>query len=251
MNMPAPTHNTIFKISVLADNALLLEGRPITIDELAQALDAAPKEGAAVWYYRENAAGEAPPIAAQVMKQIVDRRLPLKLSSKPDFSDSIGPDSVFAGVRERAAQRMFVIVRRDLRSVTLPAMPRESVAQNAIAAVERMLPSTAPRNVAVIADTSWAMAERPDIKEAGRAIPFFGILLGLVSIGHAVWVFDTSGALLAAGCRDANVLVVDSGRVQALPANWQQAARQVMRSPQIMLFDRAANQFRAVKSPES
>jgi len=250
MSMAAPTYNTIFKISVLADNSLLLEGRPITLDELAQALDGATNPGAAVWYYRENAAGEAPPVAAQAMKLIVDRRLPVKLSSKPDFSDSIGPDAIFAGVRERAAQRMLVIVRPDLRSIMLPATPKESAAPNLVAAVERMLPSSTPRNVAVIADTSWAMAEKPDIKEAGRAIPFFGFLIGLASIGHAVWVFDAGGASFAAGCRDADVLVVDSGRIQALPANWQEVSRQAMRSPQVMLFDRAASQFRAVKHPE-
>ena len=251
MSMAAPTYNKIFKVSVLADNSVLLEGRPITVEELAQALDGAPKEGAAVWYYRENAGGEAPPAAMQVMKLIVDRRLPVKLSSKPDFSDSIGPEAVFAGVRERAAKRMLVIVRPDLRSVMLPAMAKETAAPNLVAAVERMLPSATPRNVAAIGETSWAMAEKPDIKEAGRAIPFFGFLIGLASIGHAVWVFDAGGASLTAGCRDADVLVVDSGRVPALPANWQDAGRQVMRSPQIMLFDRAASQFLAVKNRES
>jgi hypothetical protein len=42
-----------------------------------------------VWYYREAAGHEPPPIAMQVIQEIVSARLPIRLSSKPDYSDSV------------------------------------------------------------------------------------------------------------------------------------------------------------------
>jgi hypothetical protein len=46
----------------------------------------------AVWYYREAGQQEPPAIATEVMKAIVEARLPIRLSSRPDYSDSIGAE---------------------------------------------------------------------------------------------------------------------------------------------------------------
>ncbi len=43
-----------------------------------------------VWYYREAGQQELPPIALDVMKAVVETRFPIRLSSRPDYSDSIG-----------------------------------------------------------------------------------------------------------------------------------------------------------------
>lgn len=242
---------TILKVSVLVDGGVLLDGNAVTLTELAEAMRAAPKEGAVVWYYRENAGGKAPPAALQVMKLIIDRRLPVRLSAKPDFSDTVTPGAasgmaqIFAAVRELAAQRQLVILRPDRRPIMLPALAKETVPPDRVAAVERLLPSSVQRNVAVIGDTSWTMEEKPNLRDAGRAVPFFGLLMGLASIGHAVWVFDgsTAGAL-AAGCHEADLVIVDSARLEALPANWQSLVAPVMRTRQILVHERATYQLR-------
>jgi len=45
-----------------------------------------------VYYYREVAQGEPPPQATEVIKAIIGARLPVRLSSRPDYSNAIGFD---------------------------------------------------------------------------------------------------------------------------------------------------------------
>ncbi|HLK47904.1 MAG TPA: hypothetical protein VKT49_07205 [Bryobacteraceae bacterium] len=239
---------TILKVSVLTDGTVLLNGDTVTLAAFSDAVRAAP-QGAVVWYYRENAAADGPPIAMAVMKLVADRRLPVRLSSKPDFSDAIAPASAaaraFAAIRQRAAQRQLVVVRPDGRTLVLSALDKASAPPEAIAAIERLLPSSELRNVAAVADTSWTMSERPGVQEAGKAIPFFGLLMGLASIGHAVWIFSgNTSAILTEGCRDADLAILDSSRLEALPEDWQAQITAAMRRPQLLVHDRATQKLR-------
>ena len=240
----------VLKVSVLADGAVLLNGEPVTLTQLAGAMDAAPSGNTAVWYYREDAGSNGPASALEVMKLIVERQLPVRLSSKPDFSDAVTPqtsaaiEQIFEGIRQRAAQRQLVIQRSDGRQMRLPAMAKEAAPPQAVAAVERLLPSTAQRNVAVIANTSWSITEKPNVQDAANAIPFLGLLMGFAAIGHAVWVFDGSAPVLAAGCRDADLVIVDADRLEAMPENWQNRVELVMRTQRILVYDRATRQLR-------
>src|SRR5438094_9147088 len=109
-------------------------------------------------------------------------------------------------------------------------MPDASV-QN----VERMMPSAVKRNVAAIAFTELEALQ----KDAGRAIPFLGFLLGFAYIGHTVWVFEGHPSALAAGCREADVLLVDSAMLPHLQTDWAAVAVKAMRHAEIYLHDRA------------
>jgi hypothetical protein len=240
---------TILKISVLSNGELFLDGHTVTPEILEANLRQGALESAVVWYYRENPAGEAPPVAKQVIELIARNRLPVRLSARPDFSDAVAPppskaEQVFAGVRQRAAQRQLVVVRADYQCVLLPALSKDAVPASALATVERLLPSTVQRKVAVIGDTRWSEDGKPNVQAANRAVPFFGLLMGLATIGHAVWIFDGSLERLAAGCRDADVLIVDSARLELLPEAWETKAAEGMRRPQILVHDRATNQLR-------
>lgn len=82
----------ILKVAVTADGAISIDGAHATIDSLREAFAALAAQKGAVWYYRENGAGEPPPQAMQVMEAIVQNRLPVRLSTKPDYSDAVGPD---------------------------------------------------------------------------------------------------------------------------------------------------------------
>lgn len=150
----------------------------------------------------------------------------------------------FEPVRAKAAQGQLVIVRPDGQFLLLPALRKENVKAEMVAGVERMLPSSNKRNIAVIGDTTWAANATPSLQSANQAIPFFGMLMGFACIGHSVWIFDGSADVFESGCRDADVLIVDSARVATLASDWQPNAAKVMRNPQILLHDRATYQLR-------
>jgi len=76
--------------------------------------------------------------------------------------------------------------------------------------------------------------------ELARAIPFLGMLLGLAYLGHAVWVFEGHPSALAAGCRDADFLIVDSAMLACLAPDWQHLARSVMRGRALYVHDRTS-----------
>ena len=243
--MPDP-----LKVSVLADGQLLLDDQPVTLAVLGDAMQRGAEAKAVVWYYRQDADGEPHPAAMEVMKLITANRLPVRLSSKPDFSDSVTPadaglETMFAAMRQKAAQGFVVILRPDGRHMVLPAAKRSAMPPGAVESVEQMLPSGVKRNVAVIGDTAWSMADAPSLEAVNQAIPFFGILMGFATIGHAVWIFDPDTPVaLNPGARQADVLIVDSDRLSALPAGWQETVALVMRKPQILVHDRATHQLR-------
>ncbi len=79
----------VLKVSVLQSGKVLANGTEIRLDELDGRLSQIKSQNGVVWYYREGGQGEPPPIAMEVMKLIVKQRLPVSMSSKPDFSDTI------------------------------------------------------------------------------------------------------------------------------------------------------------------
>jgi hypothetical protein len=81
----------IVKVSVFADGRLTLDGAPSTVQNLRDALRRLSEQHGIVWYYREAGQQEPPPIAKEVMQAVIDAKLPIRMSSRPDYSDTIGP----------------------------------------------------------------------------------------------------------------------------------------------------------------
>ena len=89
---PVASDAPIIKVAVFADGRITADGSPVTIDSLRESFKILAEKKGAVWYYREAGQGEPPPQAMQVIKTVIDARLPIRLSSRPDYSDSIGFD---------------------------------------------------------------------------------------------------------------------------------------------------------------
>lgn len=150
----------------------------------------------------------------------------------------------FEQVRARAALGNLVIFRAGHGHLILPALAKDSVSPQMIASVEQTIPSTVKRNVAVIADTKWAEQVSPNIQLANQAIPFFGMLMGFTFIGHSVWIFNGSANLLSSGCRNADLLIIDSASLAKLGGDWRSAALSAMRNRQIVVHERATYKLR-------
>jgi hypothetical protein len=82
----------VLKIAVMTDGRITVDGSPATIDSLRVSLKRLAEQKGVVWYYREAGQGKAPTESTEVIKSVIENRLPIRLSSRPDFSDTIGPD---------------------------------------------------------------------------------------------------------------------------------------------------------------
>ena len=86
----------ILKIAVMADGRVMVDGSPATMESLLASLKRLANQHGVVWYYRE--AGEARPspksadVTDEVIKAVIENRIPIRLSTRPDYSDAIGMD---------------------------------------------------------------------------------------------------------------------------------------------------------------
>ena len=252
--------NVPLKISVLSSGSLLLDGHPAPFSHLEPALQTLKAANGCVWYYRESASTEPPPEAIQALQLIVRHQLPITFSSRPDFSDFVDLngvphprpdlDGLFARVRKVAAgshgARGLVIVRPDGKYLSMPPLAHSPALEKISAAMERLVPSAVKRNIAVIANTDISA---PDAASANQSIPFLGVLIGLVYIGHTVWIFGGDASALEPGCQDADALIVDSELRRTLVSGWEETARRVMRNANILVYDRQTSNLMLIRKP--
>ena len=96
----------MLKISVLASGVVLLDGQPTEIGQLDKIFQAAKESNTSVLYYREAVGGEPPPQGMEVIKLVVKHKLPISMSTKPDFSDVVDAKTVFEKIEKSSiAQR--------------------------------------------------------------------------------------------------------------------------------------------------
>jgi len=267
---------SILRISVLSSDDLLLDGQAVDLGRLDQALAEAKASNGLVYYYRETAGADASPKAMEVLELVVKHQLPVTLSTKPDFSDyvdaqgvphprrnTVSPptlplpevapradiEAVFARLRKTAASqsnpRGVVVLTPERKLIVVPA-PEATPAVAAMAAnLNKLIPAATGRSIAGIGYTvasSFAQANDPN-----QSAPFFTLLVGLCYIGHAVWVFEGQPSALEAGCRDADVLIVDSAVRPALAQGWVETVAAVMRNANILVFDRTNAKLAVLK----
>ena len=268
---------------MLANGAILLDGHPADLEQLDAALQRVKQNHGRVWYYRESAGAQPPPAGLAVIQRVVRHKLPISLSSKPDFSDwvdgkgvsharategaaapgtsprmpevSIRSDiqEVFARLRQTAAAPGaaggLAILKPDRTHLLMPRLAAAPSLETMAANMDRMVPRAVKRNIAVIAYTLFNPqgGTMPGLPEVSQAIPFLGILVGLSYIGHAVWVFEGHASALSAGCRQADVLIVDSAMRPLLPPSWDADAAAAMRNPNILVHDRATFQLAMIR----
>jgi hypothetical protein len=167
-------------------------------------------------------------------------------------------EAVFDKVRQSAAggaPRRLVLVQPGHVLLALVCPPPGSMPREQVRNMEQIISPATKRNVAVIARTDFLPAPpgpegnaSPEaFQAASRAIPILGLLMGLTYIGHSVWIFPGDAADLAAGCRNADVLFVDSALRAQLTPGWDEVAAGAMRNTNILVHDRATFQLRVIR----
>jgi hypothetical protein len=73
------------------------------------------------------------------------------------------------------------------------------------------------------------------------------MLIGLASIGHSVWILDGQPDAFVAGCRDADLLIIDSAAATRLTAKSLDQAAPLMRNANVLIRDRKTGQLRALR----
>ena len=85
----AQAQESVAKVSALASGKLLLNGQAANLATIEVEFKKLKNNNGGVWYYRENPQAEPPPQAMAVIELVVKHKLPVSMSSKPDFSDYI------------------------------------------------------------------------------------------------------------------------------------------------------------------
>jgi hypothetical protein len=173
---------------------------------------------------------------------------------------TVNPEVLFDEVRARAAKpdarRQIVLVRADRSLLLMPCIPREAMTKDQLAQARRIIPEGTPRSIAVIASTNLVAdasdAQQPpavaQLHAAGRAIPFFGLILNLASAGNRVWIFDSEREWLVPGCRHADLLFIDSDRAGKIPERALDDAAEAMQSANIAVYNRSTRKMALLRS---
>jgi hypothetical protein len=258
-------HPHVRVVAVLHSGQIQLDGREVTLRELADELLKAKAEGSTVEFDDAVRSHGFPPKAADVMNLIAANKLRVVVikpsAAQDDSSEPARPNNVielpgaehfFAKVRRRAAgQRGVSLIGRDRTHFILPAPKPGAVTPQMQAAVTAIIPSEQPRNIAAIAPQgtlAGSAGRPPSLREAGRQIPFFGLLIGLGYTGHTVWIFEALPKMFPAGCEEADVLIVDSDAIAHLPQGWLEDAGAIMRNANILIYDRSHQKAGAVRT---
>lgn len=86
--MPVDPNAPVLKIAAMSDGRLTVDGFPATVDSVRDALKRLAKKKGVVWNYREAGNAKAPPESISVIQSVIENRLPVRLSSRPDYSDA-------------------------------------------------------------------------------------------------------------------------------------------------------------------
>ncbi len=155
-------------------------------------------------------------------------------------------ESVFTRARASAAEpvqsadgiyhRQIIIVTPGRLLIGKDCPLASGLSAEQIAVLEKYIPRKPVRQVAVIAYTDINALK----KDMRKAIPFVDYLLGFSALGHSVWIFEGHPSSLSAGCRDADLLLVDSAMLPFLEEDsaWREKALSGMRGKEIKLITR-------------
>lgn len=87
------TNAPVIKVAVFADGHITADGSPTPVDSLRESFKKLAGQKGSVWLYQDIGQGkpssQTVQVSIQVVKAISEARLPVRISSHPDYSDAI------------------------------------------------------------------------------------------------------------------------------------------------------------------
>ncbi len=140
--------------------------------------------------------------------------------------------------KNESGQRAIAIVTPGRLTMFVQCPPPGSMLSKDVAPMTKLMPPETPLNISVVSYTflEALMSDKP------RCLPFLGYLVAWGYIGHNVVVFEGHSSAFESGVRNCDVLLVDSGMLPFLQADWVEVAYRVMR-PDAKIFVHARETF--------
>jgi hypothetical protein len=82
----------VLRVQALRSGDFTIDGKPGTMPLLQSEIARIKDANGTVWFYREGASSEPTEKQFEIFKVIVEARVPISLSTEPDFSNYVGPD---------------------------------------------------------------------------------------------------------------------------------------------------------------
>lgn len=153
---------------------------------------------------------------------------------------------VAAEVEKVKGWRSVVIVTPDRMLMPVPAPAPGTVPRDAVEGVRQLLPPDPPLSISAVSYTYVPAL----IEDKAKAIPFLGFLVGFTSIGHTAVVFEGHPSAFESGVRGVDVLLVDSGMLPFMQADWAEVAFKVMRpGARVLVHDRPTYKLKQLFPP--
>jgi hypothetical protein len=172
---------------------------------------------------------------AQVRKLLEVKNISEYIQRNAGLSILVHPDEAGKEIPEGVRYVAIITPGRIIRLAPTPVPITTS--EKELASVKSLLQSDKPLQITAVSYTKLEalMADTTNMK----CIPFLGYLLAFASLGHNVIVFEGHLSALAAGVRNSDVLIIDSGMLPFLAENWAEIVYQAMNpNPKVFIHDR-------------
>ncbi len=96
MNEASEARGPVARIQVGTGGEIWLDGARTTLEALRPQLALLRERNGVVWYHRATPGADPAPEAMAVIQLVIEHRLPISMSLRPDFSDVVRPDGSVA-----------------------------------------------------------------------------------------------------------------------------------------------------------
>jgi hypothetical protein len=137
---------------------------------------------------------------------------------------------------QEKGQRCVALITPGRLIMAIPCPPAGAVTDEMLSSIRRIVPHEPRQAITVIGFNDIVKQNALNPGQINALIPFLGYLIGMAYDGHNVVVFEGHPSAFQAGCKNADLLLVDQSMAVHLQNDWVRVASSVMKTPRILVF---------------